>query len=62
MNYVLVYLPCRDPYSLNDSVHLKIPCLAEYGGPIDPTIALGGYSELYCCMQYLIFFIHLKYC
>ncbi|XP_065913538.1 NPC intracellular cholesterol transporter 1-like isoform X3 [Dysidea avara] len=42
----------KDPYSLNDSVHLKIPCLAEYGGPIDPTIALGGYSMVNGSAQY----------
>jgi len=36
---------CRNPYNLNES-SLLIPCLAEYGEPIDPTIALGGYGEL----------------
>ena len=49
--YFVLHLHCRDPYSLNDTFLLEIPCLAEYGGSIDPTISLGGYSELpYCCV------------
>ena len=37
----------RDPSSLN-ATGLNIPCMAEYGGPVDPSVALGGYCEL--CM------------
>jgi len=41
MHVMLLY---RDPSSLN-ATGLNIPCMAEYGGPVDPSVALGGYGE-----------------
>ena len=35
---------CRDPTSVNDTM-FGAPCLAAYGGPVDPNVALGGYGK-----------------
>ena len=44
-NPLLCYLIlCRDPTSVNDTV-FGAPCLAAYGGPVDPNVALGGYGK-----------------
>ncbi|XP_065898214.1 NPC intracellular cholesterol transporter 1-like isoform X2 [Dysidea avara] len=41
----------RDPSSLN-ATGLNIPCMAEYGGPVDPSVALGGYYVVNGSAQY----------
>eukprot|EP00112_Aurelia_sp_Birch-Aquarium-sp1_P006727 Seg1737.3 transcript_id=Seg1737.3/GoldUCD/mRNA.D3Y31 product="NPC intracellular cholesterol transporter 1" protein_id=Seg1737.3/GoldUCD/D3Y31 len=32
------------PTSLNDSRYLYMPCMAEFGGPVNPNVALGGFD------------------
>ncbi|XP_059177253.1 NPC intracellular cholesterol transporter 1-like isoform X2 [Physella acuta] len=34
----------QSPYSLNDTTRLHTPCLATYGGPVFPWVALGGFE------------------
>ena len=34
----------RSPTSLNDSYYLFMPCMAEFGGPVNPNVALGGFE------------------
>ncbi|CAI8031991.1 NPC intracellular cholesterol transporter 1 [Geodia barretti] len=46
-HYPLHFHYCtRFPFSQNDSqFHFNIPCVGEYGGDIDPKVALGGFPE-----------------
>ena len=51
----------RDPSSLNDP-DLDIPCMAAYGGPVDPNVALGDFGKCYntiihCYTVYTVIFI-----
>ena len=32
-----------NPTSLTDGTKLELPCMADFGGPILPNVALGGY-------------------
>ena len=44
ITYVILLCVYRDPTSLNDT-DLGVPCLAAYGGPVDPNVALGGFGK-----------------
>lgn len=46
MLYVCMCYPLlhRDPTSVNDT-EFGAPCLAAYGGPVDPNVALGGFGK-----------------
>ncbi|XP_065898211.1 NPC intracellular cholesterol transporter 1-like isoform X1 [Dysidea avara] len=46
-----IHYCARDPSSLN-ATGLNIPCMAEYGGPVDPSVALGGYDMVNGSAQY----------
>lgn len=41
----ILYHIYRDPTSHND-IFFGAPCIAAFGGPIDPTIALGDFGKL----------------
>ena len=41
----------RNPSSVNASDTYK-PCLGEYGGPVDPNVALGGFPSQF--IDYII--------
>ena len=34
----------RSPTSLNDGNFLFMPCMGEFGGPVDPNVGLGGFE------------------
>ncbi|KAF6030906.1 NPC1 [Bugula neritina] len=42
--YLHIAACCRDPSQTIDSTKLASSCLAEFGGPVSPWVALGGYS------------------
>jgi Niemann-Pick C1 protein len=46
-HYPLHFHYCtRFPFSQNDSqYHFNIPCVGQYGGDVDPKVALGGFPE-----------------
>ena len=33
----------RNPESVDDTTKLHMSCLADYGGPVQPNVVLGGY-------------------
>ena len=53
---------CRDPTSLNDT-ELGFPCMAAYGGPVDPNVALGDFGEF--CHEVIMIIVkscQISYC
>lgn len=38
------YITYRDPSALNDT-DFGSPCMAAYGGPVDPNVALGDFGK-----------------
>lgn len=40
----VLYCVCRDPTSLNDT-NFGTPCIAAFGGPIDPFVTLGDFGK-----------------
>lgn len=49
MIYYNYYVNCRNPTATIDKVYAKnvsnqFPCLSQYGGPVDPNTALGGFT------------------
>ena len=47
--FIIVFLLFRNPAALQGKYASKkegkFPCLAEYGGPVDPNTALGGFPS-----------------
>lgn len=41
-------VPASSPLSFKDITALELSCMAEYGGPVFPYIAVGGYSGTFC--------------
>lgn len=44
----MFYITCRNPTSLNDTdsdTGFNAPCIAAFGGPVDPNVALGDFGE-----------------
>lgn len=50
------YVVSRDPTSLNDTL-FGGPCMAAYGGPVDPFVALGDFGKyIYMTIMYCIYY------
>ena len=54
MLYVCMCYPVslRDPTSTYDEA-FDGPCLAAYGGPVDPNVALGGFGKCLTLLWYV---------
>lgn len=49
MIYIIIYVNYRNPTATIDKDYAKkvsnqFPCLSQYGGPVDPNTALGGFT------------------